>query len=122
MRDELRADIGQGVLCNSRGGIGEGECWGKDAEWCDYHGLLDGIGEMGVTVFDHPSNERHPTAWHIRSYGLFAANNFHFKGGYTLKAGESINYSYRILFRRRPMTSDDISAYYEDYAADMLCL
>ena len=122
VRDELRADIGQGVLCNSRGGIGEGECWGKDAEWCDYHGQLDGIGEMGVTVFDHPSNERYPTAWHIRSYGLFAANNFHFKGGYTLKAGESINYSYRILFRRRPMTSDDISAYYEDYAADMLCL
>ncbi|MBQ7314151.1 MAG: PmoA family protein [Clostridia bacterium] len=122
LRDELRADIGKGVLCNSRGGVGEGECWGKDAEWCDYYGVLDGIGDMGVTVYDHPSNERYPTAWHIRAYGLFAANNFHFKGGYTLKSGESITYTYRILFRRQPMTADELSARYESYTAEPVCL
>ncbi len=122
LRDELRADIGHGELCNSRGGVGEGECWGREAEWCDYHGSVDGIGDMGVSVFDHPSNERHPTAWHIRSYGLFAANNLHFKGGYTLKAGEIITYSYRILFRRRPMSADEISERYKSYAESALRL
>lgn len=122
LRDELRADIGKGVFCNSRGGVGEGECWGKDAEWCDYHGNLDGIGEMGVTVCDNPSNERYPTAWHIRAYGLFAANNFHFKGGYTLKSGDSITYKYRVMFRRGEMTADKIAERYEDYTAETVAL
>lgn len=122
LRDELRADIGKGVLCNSRGGVGENECWGKEAEWCDYHGCLDGIGEMGVTVYDNPSNERYPTSWHIRAYGLFAANNFHFKGGYTLKAGDSITYKYRILFRRSEMTAEEIACRYEGYKAETVSL
>ena len=117
LRDELRADIGGGTLCNSRGGVGENECWGKEAEWCDYHGPVDGIGEMGVTVYDNPMNERYPTAWHIRAYGLFAANNLYFKGGYTLKAGESITYKYRILFRRREMSAEELAERYENYTA-----
>jgi len=29
---------------------------------------------VGIAVFDHPSNPRHPTTWHVRDYGLFAAN------------------------------------------------
>ncbi|MGN1346356.1 MAG: PmoA family protein [Eubacteriales bacterium] len=119
LRDELRADIGHGTLLNSRGGVGETECWGKEAEWCDYHGTLDGIGEMGVTVFDGPSNERYPTAWHIRSYGLFAANNLHFKGGYTLPSGNSITYRYRILFRKIEMTSEDLADRYSGYLSSM---
>jgi len=122
LRDELRADIGKGVLSNSRGAVGEGECWGKEAEWCDYHGCLDGIGEMGVTVYDNPSNERYPTAWHIRAYGLFAANNFHFKGGYTLKSGDSITYKYRILFRRSEMTQEELACRYEGYTAEPMNL
>lgn len=122
LRDELRADIGNGTLSNSRGGIGENECWGKDAEWCDYHGSVDGIGEMGVTVYDNPSNERYPTAWHIRAYGLFAANNLHFKGGYTLKAGDSITYRYRILFRRSEMSTDELACRYESYTSATVCL
>jgi hypothetical protein len=27
-------------------------------------------------MFDHPQNPRHPTWWHVRDYGLFAANPF----------------------------------------------
>lgn len=123
LRDELREDIGKGTLCNSRGGVGESECWSKDAEWCDYHGPVSEVGEMGVTVYDHPSNERYPTAWHIRSYGLFAPNNFHFKGGYTLKSGESMIYKYRVMFRRSEMTTEEIAGRYESYtSSETVCL
>ena len=31
---------------------------------------------VGLAIFDHPSNPRHPTTWHVRDYGLFAANPF----------------------------------------------
>ena len=109
IRDELRADIGCGQLTNSWGGIGESECWSHTAEWCDYYGEPDGIGPMGVTVFDSERNERFPTAWHIRAYGLFAANNLYFKGGLTIPDGEELTYRFRILFRRRPMSREELS-------------
>ena len=115
MRDELREDIGCGVLSNSWGGIGEGECWSRSAEWCDYAGTVPGVGPMGVTVFDNEKNERFPTAWHIRSYGLFAANNLYFKGGLTIPAGESLTYRFRILFRRREMTREELSDRFVQY-------
>ena len=109
VRDELRADIGSGTLSNSWGGVGEGECWSRSAEWCDYCGEVPEAGFMGITVFDNEKNERFPTAWHIRAYGLFAANNLYFKGGLTIPAGESLTYRFRILFRRRPMNRDELS-------------
>lgn len=31
---------------------------------------------VGVAIFDHPSNPRHPTWWHVRDYGPFAVNPF----------------------------------------------
>ena len=60
-------------------------------------------------------NERHPTAWHVRAYGLFAANNLFFKGGFTIQAGQSITYRYRVIFRRRSMTNEEISDRYVIY-------
>ena len=70
---------------------------------------------MGITVFDNSKNERHPTAWHVRAYGLFAANNLFFKGGFTIQAGQSITYRYRVIFRRRSMTNEEISDRYVIY-------
>ncbi len=70
-----------GFAVNERGDTGL-DVWGKAACWVDYSGEIDGIA-CGVAMFDHPSNPRHPTTWHARSYGLFAANPFglhHFQG------------------------------------------
>lgn len=116
LRDELKVDSKQSKIKNSWGAETEAECWGKCAEWCDYYGDLDGIGPMGVTIFDNMKNERFPTAWHVRSYGLFAANNLFFKGGFTVKAGESVTYRYRVIFRRREMTNEEISNRYVIYS------
>lgn len=117
MRDELRADKGTGRITNARGEKTEAECWGHEAQWCDYTGTLP-FGTMGVTAFDHPDNERYPTAWHVRDYGLFAANNLYFKGGLTIPDGGSLTYRFRILFHRAELTADEIAAKYAQYCAE----
>ena len=97
MNELLRADKGTGHMINSYGAIGESECWGRSAHWCDYSGELNGK-PYGIAVFDNEKNERYPTAWHIRDYGLFAANNLFFKGGFDIPKGETVTYKYRIWF------------------------
>ncbi len=57
------------------GMAGEKETWGKPADWADESGDIDGK-PFGVAVFDYPKNPRHPATWHIRAYGLLAANIF----------------------------------------------
>ncbi|HVJ83505.1 MAG TPA: PmoA family protein, partial [Planctomycetia bacterium] len=49
--------------------------WGKPSPWCDYSGEHEGK-TVGVAIFDSPTNFRHPTTWHARTYGLFAVNPF----------------------------------------------
>lgn len=96
MADPLRVENG-GYMRNSYGASGERECWGKAANWCVYGGKLSEH-PVGVAVFDNEDNERYPTTWHIRNYGLFAANNLYFRGGLTIPKGESLTYRYRIVF------------------------
>ncbi len=86
-----------GYMKNSYGAEGEGECWSKSAQWCLYGGKLDGE-DVAIAVFDNEDNERYPTCWHIRNYGLFAANNLFFKGGLTIKENDSLTYKFRICF------------------------
>jgi Family of unknown function (DUF6807) len=93
-----------GRIENGYGGVNEGETWGKRAPWCDYSGLLQGH-RVGIGVFDHPSNLRYPTYWHVRNYGLMTANPFGLSffvdkntdGSYTLPAGGRIRFRYRVL-------------------------
>jgi hypothetical protein len=86
-------------------GVKDGETWGKRAEWTAYTGPV-GDKVMTLVIFDHPSNPRHPTWWHVRDYGLFAANPFGIHdfekkpagtGNLVVKAGDSITFRYRFL-------------------------
>lgn len=94
--DFMRVD-GGGGFTNADGGVNEKDCWGKNACWCNYSGVLDGV-RYGIAAFDRKTNERYPTAWHVRDYGLMAANNLFFKGGLTIPAGESLQYDYTVVF------------------------
>ena len=62
-------------MVNSQGAEGEKAIWGKRADWVNYDGKVDGE-DVGIAVLDHPKSFRHPTTWHARGYGLFAANPF----------------------------------------------
>ena len=41
---------------------------------------------MGIAILNHPASFRYPTYWHVRDYGLFAANPF---GLHDFKWGEN---------------------------------
>jgi hypothetical protein len=49
--------------------------WGRPAAWVDLSGVVENR-SLGLACFDHPANLRHPSTWHARGYGLFAANPF----------------------------------------------
>lgn len=124
IRDELRERGGSGTITNSEGGVGARDCWGKPAAWVDYSGPLDALGVRGIAVFDHPSSFRHPSYWHARDYGLVAANPFglsdftdgRLNGDYTLPAGESISFHYRMLLHTGDAIEAAVSEYYAGFA------
>jgi hypothetical protein len=96
-----------GRIVNSENQVNN-DAWAKRASWVDYQGPVDGE-TLGIAIMNHPKSFRYPTYWHVRTYGLFAANPFgehDFVGGspnrgeYTLPAGKTITFRYRILFHR----------------------
>ena len=114
-----------GSIRSSRGGSGASECWGKPAEWIDYYGRVEGK-EVGVTIMDHPGSFRHPTHWHVRDYGLFAANPFghrHFygkkeaeKGAYRMLKGQSIRLRYRLYLHHGNTVKASVKSVYAGFS------
>ena len=114
---------GEGHIINSEG-VRDDATWGKRAKWCDYYGPVDGK-VVGVAIFDHPQNPRYPTWWHVRDYGLFAANPFGIhdfeklsdktKGNWVLPAGDSATFRYRIYFHQGDEKQGKIAEHYQEY-------
>ncbi|HXG34101.1 MAG TPA: PmoA family protein [Bryobacteraceae bacterium] len=114
-----------GRMVSSEGKQTEKEVWGSRAAWVDYFGEFQGE-KLGVAVFDHPRNPRHPTFWHARAYGLFAANIFGLRdflhdknqdGSLTLAPGESLRFRYRVVIHPGDYRTADIPSLYKQYAA-----
>jgi len=120
----LKGKVGKGHIINSEGDT-DGSTWGKRAKWCDYYGPVEGD-TVGVAIFDHPDNPKHPTWWHVRDYGLFAANPFgqhDFErkeegiGDITIGAGESLTFKYRFYFHKGDDKQGNVAEQYREYAA-----
>jgi hypothetical protein len=114
-----------GRIVNAHGGVSEAECWGKRSPWVDYHGPV-GDQVLGIALFDHPDNLRHPTWWHVRSYGLFTANEWGLhdftgdwakRGDYVLPAGQALAFNFRVYIHRGCHREADVAGRYLDYAA-----
>ena len=119
---KMDAKLG-GTILNSRGETDK-DTWGKPAEWVDYVGPI-GDETYGIAILCHPSSFNFPNRWHVRTYGLFAANPFgvyHFTGdkdptaGVTLKNGESLVLRYRVLLHRGDTQSANIAKQYEEFS------
>ena len=113
-----------GTIENAAGGVGEGETWGRAAHWVDYHGTVEGQ-HLGIAIFDHPMNFRHPTPWHVRDYGLFGANPFahsYYKssllknGSHVVPKDETLTFQYRIYLHRGDTRRGDVAGKWSDYA------
>lgn len=113
-----------GEIVNSHGDK-DAKAWGKRAPWVDYHGPI-GAKTGGVAILEHPSSFRAPTYWHVRTYGLFAANPFGVHdfegdksqdGSYTLPPGQSITFSYRVLLHAGDEKAADVAGAFESYQA-----
>jgi hypothetical protein len=130
MRLKHRDAPGQGHIVMSTG-MRDEETWGKRADWCDYYGPVaggpNGTETLGVAIFDHPGNPRHPTTWHVRDYGLFAANPFGLHdfekrpkgaGDLTIAAGQSVTFRYRFYYHRGDEKQARVAEHYGQYAAE----
>ncbi|MAD34098.1 MAG: hypothetical protein CMJ88_10100 [Planctomycetes bacterium] len=119
----VEGKIANGTLTDSEGRLGK-EVWGKRARWIHDYGRVGGD-DVGVAIFDHPTNLRHPTWWHARTYGLLAANPFgkhDFQGGpsgggdFMLKKGEEMTLRYQVLVHYGAWSPDRLENLWKEWA------
>lgn len=112
-----------GVIVNADGLTGMKQLWGKRSNWVDYTASLDGE-QLGVAIFDHPSNPGSPTRWHARDYGLFSLNPFGQKGFdptqpekvTSIAAGKKLSYRWRVVIHPGDAATGNVSALYKAWA------
>jgi hypothetical protein len=110
-----------GKIVNAEG-LADGDAWGKASPWVDYTGPVAGK-TVGIAILNHPSSFRYPTTWHVRDYGLFAANPFGWhdfgrkeSGEYTIPKGESIAFRYRVILHEGDAASARVASAFRAYA------
>lgn len=114
---------GHGKIINSEDRVNESRVWGRQADWCDYSGVIDGW-QVGILLMPDPSNFR--KSWfHARDYGLLVANPFGQKafgkpdqsaGSIIVKPGKSFRLRFGILIHAAPADATiELNAAYADY-------
>lgn len=123
LRDELSESKGSGTLVNAEGQQKMTQVWGARSPWVDYSGTLEGA-PIGIAILDHPGNPKHPTFWHARDYGLFAANPFGEHdflrdkakdGSVTLDAGKELRFRFRVIIHAGDAKSAHLDKQYNEY-------
>lgn len=120
MRDMDTSGV-SGKYLSSEGKVGK-DVWGTRGTWTKLSGTLDGK-PLTVAILDHPKNPGHPTYWHARGYGLFAANPLGQKdlsGGketldFSIPAGQSATFTYRILLLDADPTAEQMATWYREW-------
>jgi hypothetical protein len=113
---QLTGKGAKGTLINSAGDR-DAKVWGRPASWVAISGPDAQGRPLVVTMADHPQNPRHPTWWHARDYGLFAANPFGQhdfdkgkpagSGDLKMAKGEILRFRHRVvIFAGSPANTD----------------
>jgi Methane oxygenase PmoA len=112
-----------GVYLTSDGKKGDA-AWGTRGNWCILTGKV-GDDPVTIAILDHPKNPGHPTYWHARGYGLFAANPLGpkiFTDGkvpamnFSLDANQSVTFRYRVLILSEIATAAEAESLYKSFA------
>jgi hypothetical protein len=111
-------------LYRSSEGLEGDAVWGTRGQWVSLSGSI-GSEPISITMMDHPRNVGHPTYWHARGYGLFAANNLGQKAlsngkeelNFKLAPGKSVTFRHRIVIHsgERP-TDEQLKAAYQKFS------
>ncbi len=113
-----------GVYTSSEGLEG-GAVWGTRARWVALSGRVEDE-DVVVLILDHPANPGHPTYWHARAYGLFAANPLGqrvFSEGreeldFTLDPGEKALFRHRLAVLPGPFSAEGAEAAWKAFVAE----
>lgn len=114
-----------GRIVNAEG-LMDAAAWGKASPWVDYYGPIGGE-TLGIAILNHPTSFRYPTHWHVRTYGLFAANPFGLHdfyndkakdGSHWIKPGESMTLRYRVVFHSGDAANGNIAERFNAYAKE----
>lgn len=115
---------GKGKIQNADGKEGEKACWGHLSNWCDYSGPINGKA-AGLAILADPKNPS-PSCWHVREYGLMAANPFgRAKSGFPamkgkndvirLEKGQHLRLRYGMLLHDGDADAGRVAAHYEQF-------
>lgn len=112
----------KGEYINSEGIRGL-DTWGKRANWVN---LTSKIGESDISlvIVDHSSNPGHPTYWHSRGYGLFAANplgqevfsNGKEKMNFTIQKEQTATFKHKIIVAEKVLNKEDIDKRFTEFS------
>jgi hypothetical protein len=103
-----------------------GAVWGTRARWVALAGRVEGE-DVVLLILDHPKNPGHPTYWHARGYGLFAANPLGqkvFSEGrealnFTLDPGEETVFRHRLAVLPGPFSAPRAEAAWKAFVAEV---
>ncbi len=99
------------------------DVWGTRNNWVQLHGTINNE-PVSITIMDHNKNVGHPTYWHARGYGLFAANplgqKVFSKGketlNFKLRHAESTTFNYRIVVHSgSELSKKELNVIYQDF-------
>lgn len=130
----MKTDAGRGGKILAADGTQDSAAWGGVSGWIKYAGPLvasvvaNDAGETepptgAIVVMNHPSSAGGACRWHVRGYGLFAANPFgesDFGGERPrpgrLEANDQMTLRYRVAFFAGDPESDLIETLYNEFA------
>ena len=123
--ETLKVEAKKGGKIINAEGITNEEAWGKASPWVDYHGPAQGD-HVGIAILNHPSSFRFPSYWHVRPYGLFAANPFGVHdfvkgskegaGAHEMKQGETFTLRYRVIFHKGDEKEGKVAEAFKKYS------
>ena len=118
----FREDRGQSVYLDAFGRHREESIWGTRVPWVALQGELSEE-PLTIAIFDHPSTFNHPSYWHARAYGLFAANPLGRKDfvegsvavGFEIRVGERLRFRYRLTVYSAEVKKARLDSEYQTY-------
>jgi hypothetical protein len=103
------------MILDSKGDKGEKAARANGSPWVDYSGEISGK-KVGIAIMNHPSSFRYPSDWHVRAYGLFAANPWIIKGENSLAKGESLTLKWRVYVHGGDAAAGKVADVFAGYA------